>query len=286
MRTQSQADRLFSLPCFEGLRLLRQFNQLYPSLRTTELLNVIESVEADAHNLDMEASIELSGIVVPNSPLSGQEFYRNCIDAIIHQYCPNWLRQMRQGRTRFVNKLSPDQQDVFRAAGLLETPASSDVVAWWDSISGHARLLSDHPKIVQGRRAEILTLEFERNKLRKSGIDLEPEWPGLDDNFAGYDVLSYELGYTGVTNRLIEVKSTIVSPIRFSLTRNEWRTAEAAKDAYIFHIWNMRNNPPKLYVRTVSDVSPHIPLDRGRGQWFTTIVPLPNTDLPSNRLKS
>src|SRR5690606_4196512 len=102
----------------------------------------------------------------------------------------------------------------------------------------------------------------------------EPEWPGFDDNYAGYDVLSYDRGETGLQNRLIEVKSTSASPLRFILTRNEWNNAEKSGDAYVFHVWDMNNEPPVLHVRTVADVAPHIPSDNGKGKWNNVAVPV------------
>lgn len=270
------AERVFSFSCLEGLRLLRLYGERHPDLATEELLTVILSVEADANSLDMEASIELSAIVASDCPLDGRSFYQGCIEAIIHQYRPDWLRLMRQGRARFLDRLSPDARDVFRAAGLLADPVSSEIVAWWDVLSGHSRLVSDRAKIDQGRAAEMLTLAHERRALEAIGIQREPEWPGLDDNFAGYDVLSYEMRSTGITNRMIEVKSTMASPMRFFVTRNEWRTAESAEDAYIFHVWNMSATPPQLHTRTVKEVMPHIPSNNGNGKWETATVPVTN----------
>ena len=101
----------------------------------------------------------------------------------------------------------------------------------------------------------MLTLERERSRLKGFGILREPEWSGLDDNFAGYDVLSYEHGPTGVVNRLIEVKSTIVSPLRFYITRQEWRKAKSTGGRYIFHTWDMSKEPPVLHTRSVAEVA-------------------------------
>ena len=126
----------------------------------------------------------------------------------------------------------------------------------------------------QGRAAEILTLEHERARLASIGITKEPEWPGLDDNFAGYDVLSYDQGPSGLVNRLIEVKSTTVSPLRFIITRNEWDKAKKAGASYIFHVWDMKPEKPVLHERGVKDVEPHIPDDNGKGSWKNAEIPL------------
>ncbi|MBK5932419.1 uncharacterized protein DUF3883 [Rhodovulum imhoffii] len=269
-------ERLFSLPCFEGLRLLRKYMADHPDLTTPDLLSLIDRVEADAHSLDMEASVYLSEIVEKDCPLNGHAFYQTCIRGVLLKHQPIWAKLMRQGRQRFVKKLDPNDQDIFAAAGLMESPTPIHVVKWWDSVSGYARVLTDQEKMEQGRAAEVLTLEYERERLKALGIDLEPEWPGFDDNFAGYDVLSYDHGPHGIQNKLIEVKSTTASPLRFILTRNEWEKAEQAGDSYRFHVWDMTQDPPHLVERTVADVVPHIPADSGKGRWTNTQVPVLN----------
>ena len=110
--------------------------------------------------------------------------------------------------------------------------------------------------------------------MEKEGIEKDPEWVGLDNNFAGYDVLSYELGEFGLVNKMIEVKSTIASPLRFYLSKNEWVTAEKARDSYFFHVWDMSKMPPALYVRTVADIEPHIPTNNEEGEWSSALIPV------------
>jgi hypothetical protein len=274
MTAAISTERVFSLPCFEGLRLLRKYQANHPELPLADLLTLIESVEADAHSLDMEASVYLSELVDKDSPLDGHLFYQTCIKGVLIKHQPIWAKLMRQGRQRFVKRLDRNDQDVFAAAGLMQNPTPLHVVTWWDSVAGYARLLTDYEKMEQGRAAEILSLEHERKRLKDLGINLEPEWPGFDDNFAGYDVLSYDHSAGGIANRLIEVKSTTMSPMRFVVTRNEWDKAVKAGDAYIFHIWDMNRDPPILHTRTVADVAPHIPIDSGKGTWTNAQVPV------------
>lgn len=45
---------------------------------------------------------------------------------------------------------------------------------------------------------------------------------------------------------MIEVKSTIASPLRFIVSRNEWEQADKFGPAYLFHVWDMQKNPPVL----------------------------------------
>jgi hypothetical protein len=148
------------------------------------------------------------------------------------------------------------------------------VVLWWDSVAGLARLIADLEKMEQARKAEALTMDYERNRLADLGINKEPEWKGLDDNFAGYDVLSFDPGEFGTTNRMIEVKSTVASPLRFIITRHEWEQAKKFGPSYRFHIWDMQKHPPILCERSVEQVEAHIPSDNENGKWKTAEIPL------------
>lgn len=274
MTVDISTKRVFSLPCFEGVRLLRHYGKMHPELNSTELIALIESVEADGASLDLIASTHLETLVDHDCSMDGPAFYQACIKAVLLKHQPIWSKAMRSGRVRFTRTLDLNDQDIFSAAGLMENPPPFEVIRWWDDVSGHARLIRDQVNMEQARRAELLTLEHERKRLASIKILKEPEWPGLDDNYAGYDVLSYDLGEHGLINRMIEVKSTIASPLRFYVTRNEWNKAEEAASAYLFHIWDMKQHPPVLYVRTVKEVAPHIPTDKEKGKWSTAEIPI------------
>ena len=266
--------RLFSRSCFEGLRILRNHSQANPSLRISELLELVMRVESDAASLDMEAAAHLHQSGFPECPTDGNPFYQGCIKGFIVTYRPNWAKSMRQGRMRFAESLDSDQKDVFEAAGLLQSFPSMEVVLCWDEIVGNVRLAIDNEKLLQARKAEKLTINYERQRLNKIGISKQPEWTGLDDNLAGYDVLSYDIRNGNEVNRMIEVKSTVASPLRFYLSRNEWNTASSVGDAYCFHIWDMAANPPALYEFTVAQVYPHIPADNKKGRWRNVEIPI------------
>lgn len=274
MSSPVSTERIFSLSCFEGLRLIRKYKIGHPELQLAELIGLVEKVEADALSLDLEASGYLSELVDAECPLDGQEFYQHCIKAVLLKHQPLWAKLMRQGRSRFVKKLDANDQDIFAAAGLMINPTPLEVVTWWDSVSGFARLFSDQEKMEQGRAAELLSLKHEKERLQKLGISKEPEWPGFDDNFAGFDVLSFDKNEYGLINRLIEVKSTTLSPMRFIVTRHEWSKAKKAGDAYLFHVWDMKQEPPVLHIRTVEQVEPHIPENQGKGAWTLADIPM------------
>jgi hypothetical protein len=87
-------------------------------------------------------------------------------------------------------------------------------------------------------------------------------------------VLSYDIGEFGLINRMIEVKSTVSSPMRFYLTRHEWEQAFKSGPAYIFHIWDMSKATPVLYVRLADEIAVHVPTDNEKGKWSSAEIPL------------
>jgi hypothetical protein len=266
--------RVFALSAFEGVRLIRIYAAKQPQCSIPELLTIIEHIEADAVNLDLEASVYLNELVDAGCPLDGDGFYQACITAIVTKHQPNWCKAMRQGRMRLLDSLDSNDRDVFAAAGLAKDPPPLAVVTWWDTVTGSARLVVDLEKMAQARKAEQLTMDHETKRLAELGIDRSPEWKGLDDNYAGYDVLSYDAGEFGPVSRMIEVKSTINSPLRFILTRPEWKKALQVGAAYHFHVWDMAKVPPVLYERTVAQVAQHIPTDNEKGTWKSAEIPV------------
>lgn len=274
MTGRISTERLFSLSTFEGLKLFRSYSEKQPDLPDEEIVTLIEKLDPDGTSLDLEAAIYLGKLLGSGALLEGISFYQECIRVIVVEHQPLWAKAMRSGRRRFVRGLDKDDQDVFRAAGLMGNPPEKHVVIWWDHVCGLARLVTDTEKMNQGREAEMLTIERERKRLLSEGVEREPEWPGLDNNYAGYDVLSYQIGTHGLVNQMIEVKSTTASPLRFFVTRHEWSQAVKAGDAYIFHVWDMAKKPPELHIRTVEQVAPHIPTDNQKGVWKNAEIPL------------
>ena len=267
-------ERLFSLSSFEAFRLMRPYSVKHPTLNTSELISLIEKIDADGASLDIEAGAYLGTLLGPDCPEDTESFYQTCIKAVLITHQPIWAKSLRQGRQRFVEQQDKNDQNVFAAAGLMENPPSLSVVSWWDDVVGHSRLITDKEKMDQARHAERLTIEGEQERLLAEGIFKQPEWPGLDDNFAGYDVLSYNQGKFGLVNKMIEVKSTTASPLRFFVTQNEWKQAVIFGGAYVFHIWDMAKEPPILYVRTVAEIKPHIPTNNQKGAWSSVAIPL------------
>jgi Domain of unknown function (DUF3883) len=266
-------ERLFAMPAFEGLREIRRRILEGNQAEFVDVVAAIKVSEADAEALDLEASAALHSMV-EECDLDSHVFYRLCIRAVVLRRFPVWVKTMKLGRQVFAAKLEGDDYAIFENAGLLVSPPTEDVVRWWDTIGHEVKLETDLEKMAQARAAEKLTWDTEKQRLLENGIETDPIWVGLDDNTAGYDILSYEPEGTGTVNKLIEVKSTVASPLRFYVTRNEWKQAVKAKDSYFFHVWDMQKNPAILHVRTVEQIEPHIPTDNEKGKWSNAEIPV------------
>jgi hypothetical protein len=245
-----------------------------PTLSLKEVSDLAKRLDSDLSSLDLEAAVDLAVMVSHEVCTEGEQFYRACVEAVVLNRQPIWARIMMLGRKKFTSKLSRDEEQCFREARLLDDPPTEEIVRWWDRVTGQVRLASDQLKIERSRKAETLSIQYEIARLKSLGINLLPKWIAIEDNTAGYDVLSYEIGPLQPINLLIEVKSTIASPVRFIVTRNEWDQALKFGEAYRFHIWNLQANPPVLFKRSVADVLPHVPTDNKKGAWKTMEVPV------------
>lgn len=267
--------RIFSMSCFEALRRLRQCQGGNQGKTLEDALRLLAVVDADAGTLDFESGCSLHQHLAAIAPYEQPvRFYRACIEAAIVVHRPVWLKVVTLGRQKLLTKLSRDEVQCFREALLLSQPAENDVIHWWDLLASKARQLGDLEKLARAREAEMLSLRHEKQRLMALGIHRAPEQTYLEDNTAGYDIKSYDHGPYEPTARLIEVKSTIASPLRFRLTRNEWESAIRYGAAYHFHIWDLTTKPPRLHERTIEQVARHVPTDNERGRWQHVDIPV------------
>lgn len=271
--TSVDFSRVFTMSAFEGLRILRLRQISYPEANLVELADLVRRVDPDGASHDFDAAFKLDPIVVPAAAAHEVPgFYQHCIEAAIPAFRPLWGRIITLGRSVFVQKLTRDEVQCFRAAGLLEDPPTRPTISWWDRAAAIARLRSDQEKMERARLAEEMSLDYEARRMRTLGIDRAPVWMSIEDNTAGYDIQSFDAGSEGPIARLIEVKSTIASPLRFFLSRNEWETAKKFGSAYHFHVWDIQGQ--QLHERTMAEILPHIPTDNEKGKWSNAMIPI------------
>lgn len=270
-------DQLFTLGALEGLRSLRRQLQEQPNQSLEEARQIVINLDRDAATFDMDAACELLPLFPADAPNDGPLFYRACIDLLLVVGDHNWGRQITLGRTFFIRKLKQDNVSIFRIAGLLLDPPNDEVVGWWDATARSQRAEAGILRDERSRTAEKLTMYYETERLRAAGRNEAPVWKSIEDNTVGYDVGSYTISEFGLKNLQIEVKASISNPLEFHVSKNEWRVAQDFGEAYLFHIWDMRKNPPVLHIRTVAEVAPHIPQNQADGEWADAIIPLGGT---------
>lgn len=144
---------------------------------------------------------------------------------------PAWSRKMIQGRFEALQAMPDDARQCF--ADCNHTAATDDqTVEWWDRAT--ASLRSERSRVLNiiGRKAEKLSLLFEK---RRTGKD--PIWQGLETAVSVFDVLSV-VDATSAKKPKIEVKGSGMgkNEASFFVMRNEWNTATRSA---VFHFSTM-----------------------------------------------
>ena len=185
---------------------------------------------------------------------------------------PAWLTAVPRGRRALRDALTVDAAECFRRAGAFEDQPASEVVTFMDRLANMARAQANLPLVEQGRYAERLSFEHELTRCAEIPGAPAVVWVALDDNSAGYDILSCRLVDGSPLPRLVEVKSCRSRPLQLIITRNEWDTACRHPAAYVVHFWDL--NAEQLHELSWGDLQPHLPLDQGAGRWETATLNL------------
>lgn len=179
---------------------------------------------------------------------------------------PAWVQCATYGRSRVMSFAGGGVAQVMVEAGLA-SGYDDDVVAFWDALAARARGLRDASLADIGRKGERLTI---RHEVIRTGR--KPKWIAINNNADGYDVLSVVGAEDGRTLS-IEVKTSAQGAAgEMNLTRNEWEMAQE-RMTHIFHLWDIRSDPPKLAKISVEEMAGHVPADAGYGRWETLSVP-------------
>lgn len=191
---------------------------------------------------------------------SAESCLREQLFDVLMSTTPPWSRRMIQGRFEALQAMPDDAKQCFSDCGLAEGTAD-DTVEWWDRATASLRSQRSAAMGAIGRKAEKLTIDYERSRTGR-----EPIWQGFETAVAGFDVLSCVSSETQKPLK-IEVKGSSMNKASasFFVTRNEWRTALKAAEFH-FHLWLVRDQP-KLFVVPSTAVKAHIPVDSGEGQW-------------------
>lgn len=179
---------------------------------------------------------------------------------------PPWVQCATYGRSQVMAFAGSGVAQVMVEAGLANG-YGDDVVAFWDELAARARGLRDASLSRIGRKGERLTISHETARTGR-----EPKWVAINNNSDGYDVLSI-VGDGDSRSLSIEVKTTTQGRAgSFHLTRNEWEMAQV-RVFHVFHLWDVKSQPPRLAKLSVEDMAEHVPVDSGAGAWESVAIP-------------
>ncbi len=179
---------------------------------------------------------------------------------------PPWVQCAAYGRSRVMAFAGNGVAQVFVEAGLANA-FDDDVVAFWDELAARARGLRDARISELGREGERLTIKHEEAR-----TGCKPKWVAVNNNADGYDVLSV-VGEEDARALSIEVKTSSMGMSGWlHLTRNEWEMAQE-RERHLFHLWDVRSDPPRLAKVLAPVMLDHVPADAGRGRWEVVKVP-------------
>lgn len=253
-----------------GIEVLRECTG---STRTPEeALHFIRQGSADRTSLDYPtaaAVAQVHGWGVFSAHQDVHVAFRESLHQLVLARRPLWVRLLPSGRGKVVRHLDEDLQQCLGIAGVLGF--DDDAVALWDQLAMLGRKWTDEERLAIGRAAERRAMARERALLE--GTSLEPVWVAIDDNAAGYDILSWKVDLRSrpvPTKRYVEVKgSSLVGTVH--LTRHEWRFAEEHRERWELQVWVDGQNEPTVV--GIDSVRPHIAINQGMGRWAEVEIP-------------
>jgi len=268
-----KADLYFRISVIDAGLHLRSHLERYSDISITDAIRQLRAGPVVRSSLDYESVLEIDGqdglsLFCPSQ--NRLDELRETIFRMAIRLKPLWAKVSPLGRDRVSAIMSADQLQCLRYAQLFDS--TEEVVwRWWDRLATNFRAEKMDRLLEIGRIGEQLSLRFEQAKLKRLGITEKPRWISLDDNLAGYDILSYKLDATGVLSKVfIEVKATYSTDLSFFLTRREWKFAELSGAASAFHFWYLPDQ--SLRVASTTDISKCIPTDQGLGSWDQVLL--------------
>ncbi len=268
MKISDNTEHYLKMSVINAVFTIKKYQKMYPKMDINDIINLIEKVGSYISVYDYSTA----RVLFTKFDFSNLNNIRDYISQILISEWPGWILQVPFGRelvaSSFIDNEYFDIYQCFKSAGLFNKHADEQIIYWWDRLSGIVRNQQNEEKLKTGRVGELLTLDYERKKLSHFG--LEPKWVAIDNNFAGYDVLSYNFDGNERTQIMIEVKTSNSLPVTFYVTKNEWKIAKDIGDRYFFYIWYLPKK--ELHKFKVNDIEPSIPFNRGNGEWQNVLI--------------
>lgn len=207
---------------------------------------------------------------VKSNPIS---ISRKCyLKFLIDEYTDDdfeWIKFSKDGVAHSKILISnSDDKGCMSQLGLLNIKLDEEAENWWLELAQFSRKIFDKKTQEIGNAGEALTVKYE---IKRLGDDSKIEKMYIQDNNAGYDILSY-IDDTFEQKLHIEVKASNQGLDGFAnISSGQWKRAEEFKSAYNFYFWLLETR--ELAIVTYDDMKPHVSLDQGKGKTLKFRVP-------------
>jgi len=198
-------------------------------------------------------------ITICNDDIPSLDVLKMMIKRILLNSDISWLAYINEDISAFVSLIPENWIQLLRSAGLLNIN-DQETIDWWNEILvGYQKIEDDHLKKI-GDLGEVFTLEFENNRLKNEGFDVNPfilNWVSQISDYPGYDIKSIR-GRLLRREKLstesiqIEVKASISSDIKhfgFHFSKNQYKVAKDNKSKYFIYCWLGINVANKTYTK-------------------------------------
>lgn len=252
-------------------RILLRHLEVFPETKATDAVRQLMLGPAYLANYDFETALPM--VVNTEQRIfrlleNRRAELRYAILEIAKADQPFWAHAAIYGRQKALRCVNADQAQCLKDAGLAENPMDDESRVWWTRLSNEFRLLQESEQRTIGSDAEYLSLEYEKSRLAKLGIEKAPYLISHEDQTVGYDLQSYTILDGKIVSHFVEVKGTTSSEPRFFLSRNEWSACLKLSPHYVVHVWNMTDRTLTVFTRQTLEA--HVPVDQGTGTWMNS----------------
>jgi hypothetical protein len=251
-----------------------EFHSAFPvfeNVSSADVLGVSKKCGWVQASLDGHLVLSESGIRLLNQHDYVQRL-RIQVSDVLMNYKPSWAGLLVRGRHAVSTFADPDATQCFSDAELLNT-VDKVAVDWWDSLASRLRGFEEAARVATGRIGERLSIQAEENRTGRT-----PKWIALEDNNAGYDLVS-SVGIQDEQPLVIEVKASTlaISHARYFLSRHEWDVLSTHPNAEL-HLWHSVSSKPALIRIPIARVTKSIPIDQASGEWQRVRIPFADTE--------
>lgn len=248
----------------EAIRTLRATNDL------VEAVEIATDSTSDSASHDYEEAMLVFQSGLENlDTTSSQDRILQIVTHLVNSNNYPWKQFSHRGRKWVLERLSPNELQSFKAAGLTVSEMSDHIRDWWDCLAAGVKPYSLDFGF---REWEKRSFERERKRLTSEGCPMPCQWVALEDNFIGYDILTYQKTVSGWQKHYVEVKSSETGIFRFYLSYREAAIAIRFPDNYSLHFWEAKSET--LSELSGRDLLAHLPVDQGQGKWQEVLITL------------